>query len=220
MGSSNNRPHLPPMAANAWAPGFTFRIGWSQSGRAEKHHKNEKNLPTANPFDTFRDFFSRFVNHLTSPSLWASKSSSYTYLIGKGEDGKEKLVFVTDTSTTSTSTEVDSKSVVTTHKPKPAKVAEHTNKQAVQKVRDYHVYAAPYWMGTAYVSTSADEISGHRDAKVGGTRAAGDWWDMSPAGDASPRWVLFTLFTIFLVIFLWIGGSTLFLSRQLNRDEV
>jgi len=67
-------------------------------------------------------------------------------------------------------------------------------------------------MGTAYVSS--DEFETHRAGKL---NTKPNWWDMS--GDASPRWVLLTLFTIFMVIFLWICGSTIFLSRQLNRDE-
>lgn len=232
--SSTYNLNIPLTGNEAWEPGFVFRVGWSRS--APDQYEERKTQPieshSDNPIESFKDFLSGFISQLTSPSAWISQTkSSYTYLLGKGADGKEKLVFLNDAEkvkdTKKATNPTLAKSSTTTPKPK---TQSHVNpSKALQKLlpslpkptvkpKDYRVYAAPYWMGTAYVTAEDGQEIKQVTFK---TRIRPTWWDyISSGNDGSPRWLVLTLFGIFLAVFLWICCSTIFLSHQLTLHEV
>ena len=219
-----HRLHLTP-EQESWAPGFVFRIGWT---RADSEQQSE--LTDSNPMRMFKDFFTTIMNRFSLPTVFSTSKTSYSYLLGKGDDGKEKLVFLPQIEKPSTTTHRPTtvshhSSSVLTRKPTqhtPEKPLTKSAKRIKWQTKTLQAKPAhsltnkavpPYWMGAAFVPSDAIAT----EVRI---QDSGNFWDcLTPRSDDKP-WVFMTLFILFMMVFFWICGSTIFLSRQLSKTDV
>lgn len=226
---SLSRLHL--VEPNGWAPGFSFRVGWTSARTS-----------TANPMQMMKDFLSSFWTR------W--QPTSYAYLVGKAVDGQEKIVFLPSqqdgdeivdngrpVSTTTAHAPLPPTTVVPiahqlatataivvrNRKPTIKKMAN----KLIKKLRDKHhnknkTKSAPIWAAAAVVT--AAELSDikvlHDPIAIRAIKDIKDknsWDCWTPGGASRPAnaWLFMSLSCLFLLVCFWICGSTIFLSRQL-----
>ncbi|KAI1280338.1 hypothetical protein HDE_13588 [Halotydeus destructor] len=210
-----------PLAADSWAPGFIFKVGWTRSGQDVRPSAPREPKDSDDPLAMMKDLVSNFFSSLTSPMSWVSKSS-YTYLVGKGVDGKEKLVILP---TEEHDRGIIAKSRIPTT-PKPVKVLPPTTPKrrtvqtttsrppppTTQAAKVAKIRLSSHWMGTSFFQPD----------NLGMVQQVGDdqdTVDQDASDEANSRWVIVTLFALFAIVFVWICGSTIFLSRQLTKEE-
>lgn len=75
----------------SWTPNiyFTLRSSYSRPGIS-----NDKESMDTSPLDMMKQLFSSLSQRVHSTSMWVTRKTSFTFLIGQGSDGKEKLLLL------------------------------------------------------------------------------------------------------------------------------